>query len=97
MILENKVALVTGSGRGIGEAISTTLASEGADIIVNDYDTESAQRVARRIEKLGRKTMVYPADVTDRRQLEKMFGKSGCRLYHRSNHCLQWRYVYAMS
>lgn len=45
--LKDKVALVTGAGRGIGEMIALALAVEGADIFVNDIDRISAETVAR--------------------------------------------------
>ena len=44
--VRNKVALVTGAGRGIGEAIALTLAREGADIVVNDYGVDAARATA---------------------------------------------------
>lgn len=51
--LDGKVALVTGSGRGIGRAIALKLASEGARVVVNDLDTEPGDAVAREIKDSG--------------------------------------------
>jgi 3-oxoacyl-[acyl-carrier protein] reductase len=61
----NRVAIVTGSARGLGTAIALRLAKEGADIVVNDLDHEGAKAVAAQIEGLGRKTLVSPHDVSD--------------------------------
>jgi len=73
MTLENKVALVTGAGQGIGKATALMLAGEGADIIVNDVTAKAAEATAREIEKLGRKTLVHAANVAVRQQVEEMF------------------------
>lgn len=65
MRLEGKVALVTGSSRGIGREIALGLAREGADIIVNYHSREDAARkTAGEIEELGRRAVVVRAGVT---------------------------------
>jgi NAD(P)-dependent dehydrogenase (short-subunit alcohol dehydrogenase family) len=49
MNLFNKVAIVTGAGRGIGKAIAIVLAREGANVIVNNLDIKSAEKVTKKI------------------------------------------------
>jgi len=74
MSLQGKLALVTGSGRGIGRAIALTLASQGADIIVNFFrHRESAEQTARDIEALGVKTEVIRANVGDPAKIHEIF------------------------
>jgi len=63
---EGKVALVTGGGKGIGGAISLALADEGADVAINfRSDADAAAETAAAVEKLGRRVLLVPADVTD--------------------------------
>ncbi|MFZ4655766.1 MAG: SDR family NAD(P)-dependent oxidoreductase [Caldilineaceae bacterium] len=65
--LDGKVALITGSGRGIGRGIALCLATEGADIVINDLPGRSdAEATAQEIRDLGRQALVWPADISDR-------------------------------
>lgn len=59
-----KVALVTGAGKGIGKTIALALAGEGADLIINDLEADSAEAVAQEISSMGRQSMAVEADVS---------------------------------
>jgi enoyl-[acyl-carrier protein] reductase III len=74
MSLKGKLALVTGSGRGIGRAIALKLASQGADIVVDFFrHRESAEQTARDIEALGVKAEVIRANVGDAAKIDELF------------------------
>ena len=61
--LENRIALVTGAGRGIGRAIALELAKRGAAVVVNDKSGESV--VCSEIQELGGKASCFKANVSD--------------------------------
>lgn len=69
-----KVALITGSGRGIGKAIALRLAAEGADIVVNFFrNREPAEETAAEIRALGRHAEVVKANIAEQDELESLF------------------------
>jgi glucose 1-dehydrogenase len=75
MGLEGKVALVTGSSRGIGRAIALRLASEGADLVVNHLTSDvGARETVDQIEELGRRALAIQGDVRSTEDLARMFG-----------------------
>ncbi|MFH1651891.1 MAG: 3-oxoacyl-[acyl-carrier-protein] reductase [Chloroflexota bacterium] len=64
--LSGKVALVTGSGRGIGQTIALKLAERGADVVVNDVaDADNLESVAAEIRRMQRRSLPIIADVSD--------------------------------
>jgi glucose 1-dehydrogenase len=80
--LAGKVALVTGSGQGIGQAIAIRLAEEGADIVVDDRVIgESAQQTVDAIQKLGRRVVTVQGDLSntadDRRVISEAVAQLG--------------------
>ena len=62
--LEGKVALITGSGRGIGRSIALKLAGEGASIVVNDLDAEPAEETVQAIREAGGRAVACVGSVT---------------------------------
>ena len=80
-ILNDKVALVTGSSRGIGAAIARLFAQQGAKVVVHGRDTAALSSVRSEIEHAGGNVMSVAADITKfaeieamRRQIEQEFG-----------------------
>jgi 3-oxoacyl-[acyl-carrier protein] reductase len=67
-----KVALVTGAGKGIGEAIALRLAEEGADVVVNDIDRATAEATAEAVRAKGRRAAIAIGDVSKFDQVQAM-------------------------
>ena len=63
--LDDKIAIMTGGGRGIGRGIVFALAEAGADIVIADVDLASAEQTAKEVEARGRQVHVVRLDVTD--------------------------------
>jgi 3-oxoacyl-[acyl-carrier protein] reductase len=78
MNLSGKVALVTGSSRGIGQAIALKLAGAGADIVLNDIAAavDALERTTTEIKVFNRKVLAIPADVSSTEDVNKMVDKA---------------------
>ena len=73
-LFQNKIALITGSGRGIGKAIALHFAQRGADVIINFFRNRApAEETAREIEKLGRRALLVKADIGDLDDITRLF------------------------
>lgn len=71
-----KLALITGSSRGIGRAAARKLAEEGYNIIINYKEhKEQAESIVREIEEIGRTAMMIQADVSKYEEVERMFNE----------------------
>lgn len=72
MRLANKVAIITGGGRGIGRAVAVGYASEGADVVVAARSQDEIEAVAREIQSLGRQSLPIVADVTEETEVKDL-------------------------
>ncbi|MBZ0281832.1 MAG: SDR family oxidoreductase [Anaerolineae bacterium] len=75
-LLENKTAIVTGSGRGIGAATAKLLAFHGANVVVTDIDAAPAEETVAAIRAAGGSALAVPADVTDAGGIEELLGET---------------------
>ena len=71
----NKIALVTGGGSGIGRSICVRLASEGAHLLVWDIDSESAETTVQQISEAGGRATGYQCDVSNRDAVNSLFAE----------------------
>ncbi len=63
MELQNKIAVITGAGRGIGRTIALAYAREGANLVLASRSQETLEETQTMIEELGRKALVVPTDI----------------------------------
>jgi 3-oxoacyl-[acyl-carrier protein] reductase len=75
--ITGKVALVTGGGRDIGQAISLELARNGADVVVNYHGSEAeAASTVEQIQALGRRAVAIRADITRKAEIDRLVGEA---------------------
>lgn len=74
--LNNKVAIVTGAGKGIGRAIALGFAEAGANVVVVARTQSDIDEVAARVESMGRKALAVSADVRDKSAVTNMVNKT---------------------
>jgi NAD(P)-dependent dehydrogenase (short-subunit alcohol dehydrogenase family) len=73
---ENKVALITGAGSGLGLATAKAFAASGASVVLADWNEEAAQSAAQELANQGHKTLAIRCDVSDDAQVEAMVAKT---------------------
>jgi 3-oxoacyl-[acyl-carrier protein] reductase len=75
-LLQDKVAIITGSGRGIGAAAARLFAQHGAKVVVTDIDAAPAQETVAAIQAAGGQALAVPADVTTDGGIEELIGQT---------------------
>lgn len=71
--VSGKVAIVTGSGTGIGKAIAMLLAHEGARVVVADLDQQQGEQAVQEIQQAGGEARFWMLDVTRESEVERVF------------------------
>lgn len=79
MKLQDKVALVTGAGRGLGGTIAEALAREGAQLVVCDINREALNATREVLEALGAPCLALRCDVSDSADVDRLFAEAGQR------------------
>ena len=82
MRLQAKVAVVTGAGRGIGQAIALRFAAEGAQVVLNDLRREMLEETARLVEERGGAALIAAADIGERDGAEHVASEAIARFGH---------------
>jgi NAD(P)-dependent dehydrogenase (short-subunit alcohol dehydrogenase family) len=75
-MLSDQVALVTGAGKGIGEAAATALSAAGATVVVADISRELAEKVAQSLAVLQRRSLAIGADAGDVKDIQRMVDRT---------------------
>lgn len=73
MLLKNKVAIITGAGRGIGKGIVKALASEKCNVVVSDIDQKSCERAVKELKRFGVKSLAVKCDVSNKQDVKNLF------------------------
>ena len=76
MLLTDKVAIITGSSKGIGRGIAKRFAQEGAKVVINGRGAEAVERTAAEIRATGAPVLAVPGDVTQRADVDRLFDQT---------------------
>ncbi|HNW96263.1 MAG TPA: SDR family NAD(P)-dependent oxidoreductase [Candidatus Paceibacterota bacterium] len=75
-MFKDKVAIVTGSGQGIGLGIATALAKEGCNVVISDINQATSEQAAQEIVKLGVKSLAIKCDVSNKVEVDNLIAKT---------------------
>jgi len=79
-MLTDRVAVVTGAGRGIGAAVARTFAAAGADVVIASRTKDQLDEVAADVRAAGRRAVVVPCDVSETANLEELVDRAMAEL-----------------
>ena len=79
-MLTDRVAIVTGAGRGIGAAVARTFAAAGADVVIASRTKDQLEEVAADVRAAGRRAVAVPCDVSETANLEDLVGRAMAEL-----------------
>ena len=74
--LNDKVAIVTGAGQGIGKGVALRLARAGAHMVIAEYNPETAEATSAEVRALGRRALPYPIDLSQVEQIQPMINRT---------------------
>ncbi|UCG39163.1 MAG: SDR family oxidoreductase [bacterium] len=80
MLLKDRVALITGAGRGLGKATAVAMAGEGASVALLSRTRAELEETAALVEKAGGRALVLPADVTDEKAVREAAARTGAEM-----------------
>src|SRR5260221_442569 len=69
---QNKIAIVTGAGQGIGRGVAERFAQEGAHVVIAEYNKDNAEATASALSAVGPEALSYPIDIGEISQIEQM-------------------------
>src|SRR5256885_5851461 len=72
LLLTNKVAIITGAAKGIGQAIAIEMAKAGANVIIADIDEEGSYKTQKLVQQHGGIALVVPTDVSNEEQNNRL-------------------------
>ncbi|WP_040977888.1 SDR family NAD(P)-dependent oxidoreductase [Oceanobacillus jeddahense] len=76
MLLQNKVAIISGASRGIGRSAALTLAEHGASVVIIGTKVDLLEEVANEIKQMNKECVIYTGDVTDQSTAEEVVAKT---------------------